>query len=326
MNQEYRIKDALRSIRKAVAAIEDFTNGMEADEFISDPKTVSAVTYELERISLAAKRVSRLARREQSQLPQQFPWRNTIAIERWLMSYIHSVNPDIIWQTVQQDLPLIKDGLRSLLDDPEDKPRASELTRVKLVSPSSTKLTSTYLDVSLVPYLKAIARIQCIINEIEGNTHKEVIIRSITQRNPINVSLEGASKAIQEVKDSVVPWRRQHQKELANLQEQEKKVEIGIKEAEILERQAKAAKDQAEAGKISAEAAKQHEETEKLRLENEKLKIELHRAQIQLALEVLAQVAPNLSETERIAYVVKLLPPLNVVVSSDLEIDSEERR
>jgi hypothetical protein len=110
---------------------------------------------------------------------------------------------------------------------------------------------------------------------------------------------------------------------MAHLLEREKQAEIGSKKAEILEKRARAAKDQAETAKIEAEAAKQREETERMKLENEKLRLELHRAKIQLALEVLAQVAPNLSETEKIIFVVKLLPPLDIFAFSELEIAAD---
>jgi hypothetical protein len=111
---------------------------------------------------------------------------------------------------------------------------------------------------------------------------------------------------------------------MAHLTEQEKKVEIGARKADILEKRARAAKDKAEAQKISTEAEKQRAETEALKLENEKTRLELQHAKIQLALDVLAQVAPNLPETERIAYIVKLLPPLDIIVSTELEIASDK--
>jgi hypothetical protein len=154
-----------------------------------------------------------------------------------------------------------------------------------------------------------------------------VVINFIGQFSPISVSLEGAAKAIEEIKNLVVPWRRKHQQVLSQLKERGIKAEIGIKKSEVSERQAKAAKDHAEAEKMSAEAAKQRAEAEKILLENEKtsleiekLRLDLQRGKIELALEMLSRVAPNLSETDKIAYVVKLLPPLDVVVSSELEL------
>jgi len=181
-------------------------------------------------------------------------------------------------------------------------------------------LTPYFLLTTLGPFLQAIAEIQYSIDEIQGNNRSKVLIKVIAQQSPISITLEGAAKAVEIVGNLVIPFRRKHQKQLALLQEQEKKVEIGNRKAEILEKRAKAAKDRAEATKVAAEAAKQHAETERALLENEKVRIELHRAKIQLALEILSQAAPSLTETEKIAYVIKLLPPLEVLVSSELEL------
>jgi hypothetical protein len=184
------------------------------------------------------------------------------------------------------------------------------------------KSTPSYLIDTLGPYLAAIGEIQNIINEIQGKEHQEVVIESIVQQSPISVSLDGASQAVQVVTDTVVPWRRKHAQEMARLATLEKQAEIESKKAEILEKRARAAKDRAEAGRLAAEAAKQREEAERMKLENEKLRVELHRAKIQLALDILAQVAPDLPETEKIAYTVRLLAPLDTIVSSELEIST----
>lgn len=181
-------------------------------------------------------------------------------------------------------------------------------------------LTPAYLASDIVPYLKAITDIQHVIDEILGRTPSLLKIRSITQKSPISVSLEGAAEAVQEVKDTVIPWRREHIVIMARLAEQEKQAEIETKKAEVLEKRASATKSRAEAEKLLAEAARQHEEAERLKLENEKLRLELHRAKIQLALDILNKLAPALPETERITYLVKLLPSLDTLTSSNLEI------
>ncbi len=127
-------------------------------------------------------------------------------------------------------------------------------------------------------------------------------------------------QAIQIIKDIVVPWRRKHAEKMASLAEKERRVEIESKKTEILEKKARAAKDHAEAGKIASEASKQREEAERLRLGNEKLRLELHHEKIQLALEIVTKVSPNLAEAEKIAYIAKLLAPLDTLVSSEIEV------
>src|SRR5262245_26831155 len=243
--------------------------------------------------------------------------------------------PDIVAARLRADRNLTPEHVRAL----EDLLRVAynQLSGVKgaalPVAESKTSeiecegmLTPSFLLSTLGPFLQAIADIQYSIDEIQGKKRSKVLIKAITQHSPINITLEGAAKAVELVVSLLFPFWRKHQKKLAQLQEQEKKVEIGNKKAEVTEKLAKAAKDQAEAKKVAAEAARQNAETERALLENEKVRLELTRLKIQVALEMLTQVAPSLTETDKIAYVNKLLPPLDVLVSSELEFHVGKRK
>jgi GAF domain-containing protein len=186
------------------------------------------------------------------------------------------------------------------------------------------QLTPDYLETTIIPYLKAICDIQKVLDELQRREHREVHIKAITYKSPISVSLDGAADAVQLARDEIVPWRRRHAESMACLLEQDKQLDIESKKAEILEKRVRAAKERVEKENLILEADKQREEVERMRLENEKLRLELQRAKIQLALDILVQVAPSLSEQEKIAYVVRLLPPLGILVSSELEISNDE--
>ncbi|MEN3335469.1 MAG: hypothetical protein V7641_4834 [Blastocatellia bacterium] len=185
-------------------------------------------------------------------------------------------------------------------------------------------LTPAYLSSTVSPYLNAIADFQHIISEINGENPHQIRVREIKQASPISVNLTGVGQAIQIIKDTVIPWRRKHAEKMANLAEREKLVEIENRKADILEKKARAAKDRAEAKRIASDEAKQREETEKMKLENDKIRLEIHLAKIQLAMDVIAKVSPDLPEPEKIAYVVKLLAPLDTLVSSEIEITTDK--
>jgi hypothetical protein len=194
-------------------------------------------------------------------------------------------------------------------------------TDISLVEEGGSQtLTPLYLAQNISPFLNALSDIQNIINEILDRRPLGINIRAIRQESPISVSLEGAVEAVQVVKDTVVPWRRKHAETMARLLEQEKLAEIESKKAEVLEKRANAAKGRAEAEKLTTEAVKQREEAEKMKLENEKMQLELHRARIQLGLDIINEFAPDLPETDRIAYLIRLLPALNTVIASNLQI------
>lgn len=210
-----------------------------------------------------------------------------------------------------------KSELQKILVDIEQAETSSHIVLVE--SPNNSlaqtqQLTPKYLTENLAPYLNAIGNIQNIIDSIRERSLRNVIITAITQNSPISVSLDGAAETIQLIKESVVPWRKAHAESMARLVEQEKQTEIEVKKAEVLEKRAHAEKDR-------VDAAKQREEAEKIKLENEKLRLDLQRAKIQLALDILTQIAPALQEKERIDYLVKLLPSLDIVIFNNLEVE-----
>jgi regulator of replication initiation timing len=185
---------------------------------------------------------------------------------------------------------------------------------------SRQKLTPNRLLNVIAPYIKAIGETQYVIDEIVGRNFSGINIRAISHNSPVSVNLDGAAAAVRLIVDVVVPWRREHAKRISQLVEREKQVEIASKKAEITEHKARVAKERAETDKIDAEVATQWAETEKLRLENEKLRLELQKAKIELALSLLDRVAPSLPETERLNYLVNLLPTIDVLIFSELEI------
>lgn len=183
---------------------------------------------------------------------------------------------------------------------------------------TSKKLTPDLLLTTIGPFLKAIRDLQLVIDQVQDRSISEVTIKSLTQSSPVEVTLEGASEAVEQIETNIVPWRRKHAETMTLLSEQEKRAHIKSLEADLLEKEGKLIKDRAEAERIIAERDKLRAEAEQIRLENEKLRIEVQRSKIQLVLDVLSRVAPNLSETEKLGYVVKLLPSIEELTSTEL--------
>lgn len=206
-----------------------------------------------------------------------------------------------------------------------DKVKLSAISTSKIreltfiISPIQ-QLTPDYLYEKVAPYLQAIEKIQQFIDELQKNEHYSTRITKISQNSPISVSLDGASEAIQIIKETVTPWRRRHVETMANLAEQEKVVEIENAKASVLAKRAEAVKERVESEKLKAEIDKSRQETERLKLENKRLRLEIEKEKVQLALNILAQIAPNLSEKDKVSYLLQLIQPLDVVVSSELEI------
>ncbi len=186
---------------------------------------------------------------------------------------------------------------------PAKKPTIATFTLIDISESDTPKLTSDYTRNILTPYLDAIKKLQKTIDDVQRRETHEVKILYIKQNSPISVSLDGASEAIQVIKETVVPWRRKHAETMARLIEQEKSVEIEAKKAEVVDK------------KIIA-----REQANKLKLENEKMQLELQQAKIRLAMDVLNNISHNLTQAEREAIVNRLLPILDTLAFSRLEV------
>jgi hypothetical protein len=189
----------------------------------------------------------------------------------------------------------------------------------RLVVDSAERMTPWFLSEVLIPYVGAISEIQQICNRVLRHPLIEVTLKSISQSSPMDIKLLDAAEAINALKEDLIPWRRKHAQNLADLKETEVTAEIRKKQAEALEIQARSFRNSAEAERTRAEAAKINEEAEQLKLENEKRRFELQRMKLELALDVISKMQPDLPQAERYLYAIQLLPSIDKVVTSQIE-------
>jgi uncharacterized protein with HEPN domain len=307
----------------AVREIETLTDGFGLDEFISDKKTVSAVSYSFVRLSAAAKTILQYAKIRGEKLPANVSWRKVSNISYWLENYRQKISPSIIWQTIKDDLPEIAKGLRELAKDYPNEILAekNKVQHFRLIAQTDIKLSSYTLELNIVPYLKAITNLQELINEIfERHEPNPILVKSISQNSPIDIGVTGILEASKLVQEDLITWRRKHAQEMAKLSETEKMVEIEMKKAEVLQIRALATKERAEAEKLKAEISLQYEQIIKLRLENEKLRLEIESEKNNLTVEILGKLSPAINEQDGNKYFVKLRPSIDILTESEFEI------
>lgn len=315
-NKIPREEEALYDMFRSIVAARRFTRYMSQRDFVSDERSVYAVAYALLMMSRASIRASHVERSRE--LNRAIPWDTIRTVSRRLSHFYQAIDAKVLWRTVHEDLPPIERKLRKHFGIRDDSEQGDEY--VRLVVDREGILTPRHLEKAVSPFAVALAELQELIDSAKGRDGHGVVVRSITNYSPISVSLEGAAEAATVVRDTVVGWRREHDKKLAELVEREKETEIERQKAELLKIRAEAGKSRAEIERIRAEAAKQIEESERQRLENERLRFELQRDKVNFALELLQKIAPNLSEGDKITYVMRLMPILETINSSPLQV------
>ncbi len=322
MKNDYRFKDIIRVMLNAVVEIERMTDSFTLNEFISDKKTVSAVSYFFIRLSAAAKHILQCAKSQNNKLPPNVSWRKIANISFWFENYRQKISPSIIWQTIIDDLPEIAKSLRELAKEYSNEvlPEQNKVQRLRLITQTDLQLSSYTLELNIVPYLKAITNLQELINEIlECNNPNPISIKSISQNSPLDIAITGLIEAYKIIQE-LIPWRKEHAKIMAKLLENEKKVEIEKSQAEVLQIQALTSKESANVEKIMAETTLQYEQLVKLRLENEKLRIEIENERNKLTTETLKKISLIHNEQDAKKYLEKLRVIIDVLAESKLEI------
>ena len=229
------------------------------------------------------------------------------------------VGPNVLGFTGHQLLVDIEEyGVKRTPERLEELFRKGLLdTHFELETPMG--LTPEYLHEVIAPYLMAIAALQRVFDQLSERPNREIVVREISYQSPIEVNVEGVSEVINSVKEDVVPWRRRHAQQIAQLKEKEVAADVKKLEAEAKEIRARSAKDSAESSKLEAEARKLNAEAEKQMIENERMKFDLEQSRLNLALELAKKIRPNLTESELLLFAINMLPSLNTLTISDIE-------
>ncbi len=106
-NWKIRIRDILDCIEK----IERFTRGYTFADFQDDEKTIDSVLRNLEIIGEASRHVPADVRTRYPDIP----WIEMRTMRNLVIHEYHGVNLEIIWQTVQENLPPLVSPLNQIL-------------------------------------------------------------------------------------------------------------------------------------------------------------------------------------------------------------------
>jgi len=111
-NDKMILLDMLLAIQK----IERFVDGMEYSQFEASEITQSAVIREFMVIGEAAKLISE----ETKQAISEIAWPQITAMRNRLVHAYFDIRLKVVWQTIQEDLPVLKQALEEKVGSEED--------------------------------------------------------------------------------------------------------------------------------------------------------------------------------------------------------------
>jgi uncharacterized protein with HEPN domain len=86
---------------------------MEFEEFTGEKKTIFAVTRALQIIGEAVKKIPDTTRQQYPQVP----WKDIAKMRDKVTHQYFAIKLDVIWDTIKQDLPLLKRLISEVLAD-----------------------------------------------------------------------------------------------------------------------------------------------------------------------------------------------------------------
>ena len=106
-NWKLRVEDILG----AITAIESYTRGLTLESFSADRKTLDAVMHNISVVGEAAANISDEITRQYPAIP----WDKMRAIRNVVVHMYFGIRTNILWQTVQHDLPGLVPHLKEML-------------------------------------------------------------------------------------------------------------------------------------------------------------------------------------------------------------------
>lgn len=106
-------KDYVSDIASAIEKAEKFVKGFTLKDFKKDEKTIFAVIRALEIIGEAVGKIPNSIKKQRKEIP----WKHMSGMRNKLIHEYFGVNIKVVWKTVKEDMPVLKDKMSEMLDE-----------------------------------------------------------------------------------------------------------------------------------------------------------------------------------------------------------------
>lgn len=112
-DDEIRLRHMMDAAREAIS----FADGRVRDDLNGDRQLVLSLLKAVEIVGEAAAQVTAPTRAEFPEIP----WQAMVAMRNRLVHVYFSINLDIVWQTIEQDMPALVARLEAILEREADR-------------------------------------------------------------------------------------------------------------------------------------------------------------------------------------------------------------
>jgi uncharacterized protein with HEPN domain len=102
----FRLDDILNALER----VEEYTKGLDFKKFEADQRTIDAVIRNLEVVGEAARHIPEVITVDYPSVP----WRSLRDMRNILIHEYFGIHTEIIWETICQDLPDLRDQLQQI--------------------------------------------------------------------------------------------------------------------------------------------------------------------------------------------------------------------
>ena len=113
MREAIKDRGRLEHMLAAIENVEEFTKDINLDDFVKSKVLFFAVVKNIEIVGEATYMLTK----EYKQTRQSVPWLVIEKMRHVLVHGYYTISPEKVWETVQEDIPLLKEQIVALLNE-----------------------------------------------------------------------------------------------------------------------------------------------------------------------------------------------------------------